>query len=115
MTEGRRSHVKALRIIMEYIVNTPTRGLFLKPTKWWNGKKEFEFVISGMSDSKYAKDESRYSVNGWSTWIFGCCCTNCLKMMPVIALSVTEAELYAAVQCVQDMIFIWRLLLSLGL
>ena len=36
-------------------------------------------------------------------------------MMPVIALSVTEAKLYAAVQCVQEMIFIWRLLLSLGL
>ena len=36
-------------------------------------------------------------------------------MMSIVALSVTEAELYLAVLCAQDMIFIWRLLLSLGL
>ena len=46
---------------------------------------------------------------------FGCCCTNCSKMMPIIALSVTETELYAAVQSIQDMIFIFKILLSLGL
>jgi hypothetical protein len=36
-------------------------------------------------------------------------------MMPIIALSVTEAELYAAVLCAQDMLFIMRLLFSLGM
>jgi hypothetical protein len=36
-------------------------------------------------------------------------------MMPIIALSVTKAELYAAVLCAQDMLFIMRLLFSLGL
>jgi hypothetical protein len=36
-------------------------------------------------------------------------------MMPIVALSVTEAELFAAVMCVQDMLFIMRLLLSMGL
>jgi hypothetical protein len=34
-------------------------------------------------------------------------------MMPIIALSVTEAELFAAVMCVQDMLFIIRVLLSI--
>ena len=37
------------------------------------------------------------------------------KMMPVIALSVTEAELYAAIQCVMKMLFVMRVLLSIGL
>ena len=35
--------------------------------------------------------------------------------MPIIALSVTEAELYAAIQCVQDMLFAWRVLISMGM
>ena len=37
------------------------------------------------------------------------------KMMPILALSVTEAELYAAIQCVMDMLFVMRVLLSIGL
>jgi hypothetical protein len=36
-------------------------------------------------------------------------------MMPIVALSVTEAELFAGVMCVQDMLFIMRVLNSLGL
>jgi hypothetical protein len=35
--------------------------------------------------------------------------------MPVVALSVTEAELYAATQCAQDMLYVMRLLGSIGL
>ena len=36
-------------------------------------------------------------------------------MMPIIALSVIESELYSAVQCAKDMMFIFHLILSLGL
>ena len=35
--------------------------------------------------------------------------------MPIVALSVTEAELYSAVLCAQDMLFIMRLLGTMGL
>ena len=36
--------------------------------------------------------------------------------MPIVAiLTATEAELYSAVQCTQDIMFIYRLFLSLGL
>ena len=35
--------------------------------------------------------------------------------MPIVALSVIEAELFAAVLCVQDMLFVMRVLASLGL
>jgi hypothetical protein len=37
------------------------------------------------------------------------------KMMPIVALSVTEAELYAAVQCAQDMLYAMRIINSMGL
>jgi len=36
-------------------------------------------------------------------------------MQRVVVLSVTEAELYAAVQCAQDMLFIWKIIMSIGL
>eukprot|EP00957_Ditylum_brightwellii_P117484 8960183-Ditylum_brightwellii.AAC.1 len=36
-------------------------------------------------------------------------------MMPIIALSVTEAELFAAVLCVQDMLFAMRVLNAMQL
>jgi hypothetical protein len=100
---------------MMYCVATPLRGLFLKPTETWDGKAGFQFIINGLSDSGYAKDDSRHSINGWSAWLFGCCVMHRSKMMPIIALSVTKAELYVAVLCAQDMLFVMRLLFSLGL
>jgi len=100
---------------MKYCIATPDWGLTLKPDSVWDGRKGFEFTVSGMSDSEYAADESRYSVNGWSTWLNGAPVTCRSKMMPIIALSVMEAELYAAVQCAMDMMYIWRVMTSMGL
>jgi hypothetical protein len=115
MQSARKSHNKALDRVMMYCVGTPLRGLLLYPTEKWDGRAGFKFIINGLSDSEYAKDDSRHSINGWSTWLFGCCVTHRSKMMPIIALSVTEADLYAAVFCAQDMMFVMRLLFSLGL
>eukprot|EP00957_Ditylum_brightwellii_P087434 6655312-Ditylum_brightwellii.AAC.1 len=36
-------------------------------------------------------------------------------MMPIVALSVTEGELFAAVQCAQDMIYAMQVLNGIGL
>ena len=115
MTEARKSHVVAVQRIMTYCIKTEDRGLTLSPDGIWDGTRDFIFRIRGMSDSDYAKDESRHSVNGWSTWLCNAIVTCRSKMMPIIALSVMEAELYAAVQCVMDMMFIWRLLCCFGL
>ena len=68
-----------------------------------------------MSDSEYAKDETRHSVNGWSTWLCGAIVTCHSKMMPIITLSVMEVELYDTFQCVMDMMDMWRVLCCLGL
>ena len=63
----------------------------IAPKAIWDGTWNFVSVISGMSDSKYAKDESRHSVNGWSTQLCRAIVTCRSKMMPIIALSVMEA------------------------
>ena len=61
-------HITAMKRAMKYVVNTAERGLLLKPKGIWDGTRNFLFEITGMSDSDYAKDESRKSVNGWSTF-----------------------------------------------
>ena len=60
----------------------------------------------GKSDSEVAKDATHRSVNGWSMFHDEAPISVRRKMMPVVALSVTEAKLFAAVLSAQDMIFI---------
>ena len=100
---------------MKYCVSTPNRGLFLKPTGKWDGSKDFEFTIDGISDSEYAKDEIRKSVNGWTVLVQEAPVVMKSKSMPIVTLSITEAELYSAPLCAQDMLFVMRIMNSMGL
>ncbi len=101
---------------MKYCVGTPKRGLMIEPTEFWDGDKKFEFTISGRSDSDFAKDIiSRRSVSGCSTFLCGAPVSIRSKMQDCVTLSVTEAELVAATQCAQDMLFVMRVLESMDL
>jgi hypothetical protein len=116
MSGASEAHMVAMKRVMKYCVATPHRGMELKPSRTWDGiDKNFLFRISGMSDSEYAKDPSRKSVNGWAVFLENAPVSIKSKMMPIVALSVTEAELFAAVQCAQDMMHAMRILESIGL
>ena len=80
----------------------------------WNGGRDFLFKVTGMSDSEYAKDNSKKSVSGWSTFMNRAATSFRRKLMPIIALSVTYAELFSVVMCAQDMLFIMKTLNSMG-
>ena len=110
-------HVKAMHIVMQYVIRTPNRGLTLKPNRVWDGKdRNFEFIIEGRSDSNYATcPDTRRSISGWRVKFESCPIINKSVMQKVVALSVTEAELYASVQCAQDMLFVWKIIKSIGL
>eukprot|EP00957_Ditylum_brightwellii_P096649 7361195-Ditylum_brightwellii.AAC.1 len=95
---------------MRYCVATKKRGLLLQPKGEWDGRRDFKFVIQGYSDSEYAKDQSRRSVNGWSVFLCGTPIAFKSKMMPTVALPVTEAELFVGVQCIQEMMFVMKVL-----
>ena len=97
MTEARESHDRHLQRIMTYCIDIRDRGLMIAPKAVWDSTWGFILVISGMSDSKYVKEESRHSVNGWSSWLCGAIVTCRWKVMLIITLSVLEAELYAAI------------------
>ena len=116
MTGALLAHMAAMHRVMAYCVATPNRGITLTPNEVWNGSADKIFKISGRADSDYAKDiEMRRSVNGWVVFLCGAVVNAKSKMMSVVALSVTEAELSAAVSCVQDMLFVKSILESLGL
>ena len=111
------AHVKAMHCVMEYCVVTPEHGWLLSPNKKWDGKdRGFKFRIHGVADSDYAKCQiSRRSVSGYATFLEGAPVTVKSAMQKVVALSVTEAETIAGVQCAQDMIYVKRVLEGMGL
>ena len=100
-------HVDAMHRVMNYCIATKDKGWTLKPKRTWDGKdKSFEFVLDGKSDSDYAAcKETRRSVTGYVGYLEGSLVVARSVMQKRSALSTTEAELYALVSCVQDMIF----------
>ena len=76
----------------------------------------FEFVVEGYSDSDYAKDPiKRRSVSGFCSFIEGCVLNTKSRMQPITSLSVTEAELVAATECAQDLLYVKHVMESIGL
>jgi len=116
MSGATLAHLSAMKRAMRYCIGTPNRGLLLKPDKAWNGDPNFEFVVSGRSDSDYAKDpDRRRSVSGYSAFLCGAPVTMRCRMQGCVTLSVTEAEMVSATQCAQDMLFVMRVVESMGL
>ena len=86
--------------VMNFIVATRMLGFTFKPDRphSWDGKRDSRiFIIMGKSNSEYAKQSSRKSVNAGITYLEGAIVKQFSKHMPIVALSTTEAELYAAV------------------
>ena len=116
MSKAVQAHLKALYRIMHYCVGTPERGLLLKPNAKWDGSPDFKFEVNGRSDSTYASDpDTRRSVSGYHTMLNGAPVTMKSGMQKIVALSVTEAELIAAVLCAQDMLFVYKVITLLRL
>jgi hypothetical protein len=58
--------------MMKYVDDTSDRGLDLNPMRKWDGNKKHEFIISGRSDSDYAKDtQTRKSISGYKVLLEG--------------------------------------------
>ena len=78
--------------------------------------KKFKFKLGGKSDSNYATcTDTRKSVTSYVVYLEEAPVAIKSVMQKIIALSVTEAELIALVQCVQEMFYCKKVLESLGL
>ena len=117
MSKSNCDHVKAMLRTMKYCVDHPERGWVLKPLRSWDGQdKNFLFQVTGKSDSNYATcNETRKSVTGFIVFLEGAVIAVKSGMQKIVALSVTEAEMIALVQCVQEMIYTMKVLESLEL
>ena len=66
-------------------------------------------------DSEFGKHSSQRSVNTGITYLEGAIVKQYSKMMPIVALSTTEAKLYSAVLTAQDTMFVYHVLLGMEL
>jgi hypothetical protein len=110
-------HLKRLYRVMNYVRHPANYGNCMKPNTKWNGiDKAFLFEVTGRSDAEFATDSTkRHSVSGGTIFLCGAVIHAFSRMQKCVALSVTEAEYVAAVEVVQDMLFAWRILQSIGL
>jgi len=109
-------HNAALHYCMKYVVSTPERGLVLRPEGTWNGDKKYEFVVHGRSDSDYAGNtDDRRSISGGTVTVNGAHVILRSATQRFVTLSVTEAETAAGVMVAQDMMYVYRVLTSIGL
>jgi hypothetical protein len=103
---------------MTFCLNTKDQSIFIKLQGKWNGELngDYYFEITGVSDPDYAKDmQTRKSVSGYITFLNGALVTAKRKMQECMTLSVTEAELVAATNFIQDMHYIRNVSESMGL
>ena len=116
MKEASMRHLDTMKRTMRYCLATPLRGLLLKPSRQWDGKRGFKFRIKGTSDSNYATDpETRKSVSGYSVELEGAPVSMKSVGQKSVTLSTAEAELAAATCCAQTMLYVMRVLNSIGL
>ena len=110
------AHVVAMERVMQFCLCSKDKGLKLQPSGIWYGYKSYKFNIRGHSASDYAKRvEDRKSVTGYSTHLNDVPIFNKSKTQNSVTLSVSEAELIAAVECAHTMLFVRQILNSVGL
>jgi hypothetical protein len=109
-------NITTMHRVMKYLIASREKGLYIIPDQHWDGRnKNFEFEISGMADSDWAKSPEKENIGGWRTFICGANCSEKSSTQRNTTLSVTEAEMVAGTECAQDMLFIKKLLESLEL
>ena len=90
--------MKGLLHLIKYVVTTKNRWLVLKPSRIWNGDKDFKFKISGRLDSDYtANTDNQRSVSGGRIFLESAPVIHRSATQKFVTLSVTEAESAAGV------------------
>jgi hypothetical protein len=104
--------------VINYCLNMIEHGKVSCPHHFCKPKNlaDFFFQLEGYSDSDYVKDlVQRHSVSGFCSFLEGCALNTMSCMQPIMSLSVMEAELVAATECAQDLIYEKNILELIGL
>jgi hypothetical protein len=110
-------HLTRMHKAMLYVKQTASFGNFIKPDAVWDGiNRDYAFILLGRSDSEYASDpDTRHSVSGGTVFLNSAVICAFSRMQKCVTLSVTEAEFVTAVEVIQNMLFSFRVLMSMGL
>jgi hypothetical protein len=109
-----QDHYKAMLHVLKYSVDVAEQGLVIKPNRKWDGSQNHKFVISVCSDLDYAKKpKDRRSVSCHVVLLEGAPAIFKSSIERTVSLSTTEAETYAGITCVQDMLYMKNVLESL--
>jgi hypothetical protein len=74
MTSATQVHMETILRVMKHVNETSDRGLELNPMQKWDKSKDHEFIISGKSDSDYAKGtQTRKSISSYRVSTIGRC------------------------------------------
>ena len=98
------------------MMDTSSRGWILKSSRIWDGKtQDIEIEFTGEADTNYATcmDTRRnvYVIVVMENTMIAVKST----MQKVVALSTTEAETIVIIQCVQELLYVMKLIESLKL
>jgi hypothetical protein len=116
MKTASKAHMQALHRVLRYCIDTPKRGLQLKPVGVWDGDPKYEFIVKGRSDATYASNlENRRSVTDYSVFLNEAPVAMKSGGQTSVTLSSAESELAAGTQCAQDMLYVLHIMESIGL
>ena len=119
MQEPTLSHMKELKRVLKFVLDTKNYGIKLEP----NMKKRItlangelvEWELLLYTDSDWAGDkDSRKSITGYGVFLFGCPISWKSRQQPIIALSSSEAEIYACSEAVKEIIHLSKVMKNLG-
>ena len=110
------THMRAMKRVMAYCVSTPNRGWRISPQRKIKVGDNIKLRVKGASDASYATcKKTRRSVTCFVVFVEGAVVAVKSGMQRIVALSTAEAELIAMIQCVQDMLYVKKLVESLKL
>ena len=117
MSKGAKDHNKAMLRTMKYCLRNVEQGWVITPSRLWDGKdRNFEFIIKGESDSNFATcKEMCKSITGYCIYMEDALVAVKSGMQKKVAISVTEAEVIATVQCIQEMMYMKKVIESIGI
>jgi hypothetical protein len=90
--KAKQAHLKVMKKVITFCVNTKDHGIIVYPTGAWNGKldEDYFFEAIGVSDSDYAKDiATRKSVSAY-VFLNDSLISAQSKMQECVTLSVAE-------------------------
>ena len=120
MQEPTLSHMKELKRVLKFVLDTKDYGIKMEPNTekritLQNGEKvEWELLL--FTDSDWAGDkDSRKSITGFEVFLFGCPISWKSTQQPIIALSSSEAKIYACSEAFKEIIHLIKVMKDLGL